>query len=67
MFRRVLRGKVVVIIVVYVNDLLVASETKRGEEGFVVSLMTTPRNDVRSEPGTIFTPHRLQCNVLNLD
>ena len=45
MFRRVLRGKVVVIIVVYVNDLLVASETKRGKEGFVVSLMTTPWND----------------------
>ena len=67
MLRRVLRGKVVVIIVVYVNDLLVASETKRGEEGFVVSLMTTPRNDVRSGAGTIFTPHQLQCSVLNLD
>ena len=31
-FRRVLRGKVVIIIVVYVDDLLVASETKRDEE-----------------------------------
>ena len=31
-FRRVLRGKVVVIIVVYVDDLLVANETKRDEE-----------------------------------
>ena len=31
-FRRVLRGKVVVIIVVYVDDPLVASETKRDEE-----------------------------------
>ena len=31
-FRRVLRGKVVVIIVVYVDDLLVASATKRDEE-----------------------------------
>ena len=31
-FRRVLCGKVVVIIVVYVDDLLVASETKRDEE-----------------------------------
>ena len=31
-FRRVLRGKVVVIIAVYVYDLLVASETKRDEE-----------------------------------
>ena len=32
MFRRVLRGKVVVIIVVYVDDLLVASKIKRDEE-----------------------------------
>ena len=32
MFRQVLRGKVVAIIVVYVDDLLVASETKRDEE-----------------------------------
>ena len=31
LFRRVLPGKAVVIIVVYVDDLLVASETKRGE------------------------------------
>ena len=31
-FRRVLRGNVVVIIVVYVDNLLVASETKRDEE-----------------------------------
>ena len=31
-FRQVLRGKVVVIVVVYVDDLLVASETKRDEE-----------------------------------
>ena len=31
-FKRVLRGKVAVIIVVYVDDLLVASGTKRGEE-----------------------------------
>ena len=31
-FRRVLRGKVVVIIVVYVDDLLVVSEMKRDEE-----------------------------------
>ena len=40
MFRRVLRGKVVVIIVVYVDDLLVASGTKRGEEQAI--------NDLRS-------------------
>ena len=39
-FRRVLRGKVVVIIMVYVDDLLVASETKRDEEQVV--------NDLRS-------------------
>ena len=39
-FRRVLRGKVVVIIVVYVDDLLVASETKRDEEQAI--------NDLRS-------------------
>ncbi|CAN0393819.1 unnamed protein product, partial [Ascophyllum nodosum] len=32
LFRRVLRGKVEVIILVYVDDLLVASETKRDEE-----------------------------------
>ena len=32
MFRRVLRGKVAVIIVVYVDDLLVASDTNRDEE-----------------------------------
>ena len=31
-FRRVLRGRVVIIIVVYVDDLLMASETKRNEE-----------------------------------
>ena len=31
-FRRVLRGKVVAIIVVYVDDLLVARKTKRDEE-----------------------------------
>ena len=67
MFRRVLRGRVVVIIVVYVNDLLVASETKRGKEGFVVSLMTTPWNDGRSGAGTILTPHRLQRSLLKLD
>ena len=40
MFRRVLRGKVVVNVVVYVDDLLVASKTKRDEE--------QPINDVRS-------------------
>ena len=40
LFRRVLRGKVVVIIVAYVDDLLVASETKRDEEQAI--------NDLRS-------------------
>ncbi|CAM9160577.1 unnamed protein product, partial [Ascophyllum nodosum] len=39
-FGRVLRGKVVVIIVVYVDDLLVANETKRDEEQAI--------NDLRS-------------------
>ena len=39
-FRRVLRGKVVVIIVVYVDTLLVASETKRDDKQAI--------NDVRS-------------------
>ena len=39
-FRRVLRGKVVVIVVVYVDDSLVASETKRDEEQTI--------NDLRS-------------------
>ena len=40
MFRRVLRGKVVVIIVVYVDDLRVAGETARDEEQAI--------NDLRS-------------------
>ena len=38
MFRRVLRGIVVVIIVVYVEDLPVASETKRDEEQAIKDL-----------------------------
>ena len=65
MFSRVLRRKVVVIIVVYVDDLLVASETKRGEERLVASLTATPRSGVRSGVGTVFTPNRLQCGMLN--
>ena len=40
MFRRVLRASVVVITAVYVDDLLVASETKRDEEQAI--------NDLRS-------------------
>ena len=40
MFRRVLRANIIVIIVVYVDDLLVASETKRDEEQAI--------NDLRS-------------------
>ena len=43
LFRRVLRGKVVVTIVVHIVDVLVASETKRGEELLVASLTGTPR------------------------
>ena len=47
-FRRVLRGKVVVIIVVYVDDLLVASETKRDEEQAIKDLRSCfPIKDVR--------------------
>ena len=65
-FRRVLRGKVVVIIVLYVDDLLVASETKRGEGRLVASLTAIPRSGVRSGAGTVFTPHRLQCGMLIL-
>ena len=40
MFRRVLRANIVVIIAVYVDGLLVASETKRDEEQAI--------NDLRS-------------------
>ena len=40
MFRRVLRANIVVIIAVYVDDLLVASEAKRDEEQAI--------NDLRS-------------------
>ena len=66
-FRRVLRGKIVVIIVAYVNDLLVASETKRGEKLLVANLTATPRSGVRSGAGTVLIPHRLQCGILNLE
>ena len=66
MFRRVL-GVKIVIIVVYVDDLLVASETKRGEERLVASLTATPRSGVRSGAGTVFTLHRLQCGMSNLE
>ena len=65
-FRRVLRGKVV-IIVVYVDDMLVASETKRDEELLVTSLTRTPRSGVRSGAGAVFTPHRIPCGMLNLE
>ena len=67
MFRRVLHGKVVVIIVVYVDDLLVASETKRSDERLVASLTATLRSGVRSGAGTVLTPHRLQSGMLNLE
>ena len=65
-FRRVLRENVV-IIVVYVDDVLVASETKRGEELLVASLTGTPRSGVRSGAGAVFTPHQIQCGMLNLE
>ena len=64
-FRRVLRGKVVVIIVVCIDELLVASETKLGEERLVASLTATPPSGVRSGAGTVFNPHRPQCGMLN--
>ena len=64
-FRRVVRGNVVVSIVVYVDNLLAASETKRGEERLVASLTATPRSGVRSGVGTVFTSHRLKCGMLN--
>ena len=63
----ILRGKVVVIIVVYIDELLVASETKLGEERLVASLTATPPSGVRSGAGTGSTPHRLQCGMLNLE
>ena len=66
-FGRVLRGKFVVIIVVYVDDELVAIETKRGEERLIASLTVTPRSGVRSGAGAAFTPYRLQFGVLNLE
>ena len=66
-FRCVLRRNVVVIIVVYVDDLLLVSETKRGKECLVASLTATPRSGVRSRAGAVFTPHRLQCGMLNLE
>ena len=64
-FRRVLRGKFVVIIVVYIDELLTASETKLGEKRLVANLTATPPSGVRSGAGTVFTPHRLQCGMLN--
>ena len=63
-FRRLMRGKVVVIIVVYVDDVLVASEMKHGEDPLVASSTATLRSGVRSGAGTVFTPHRLQCGIL---
>ena len=66
-FRRVLRGNFVVIIVVYIDELLMASETKLGEERLVANLTATPPSGVRSGAGTVFTPHRLQCGMLNLE
>ena len=66
-FRRALRGKVVVMIVVYVDDVLVASATKRGEELVVASLTGTPPSGVRSGAGAVFTLYRIQCGMLNLE
>ena len=58
MFRRNLLGKVVVIIVVFVDDLLVASETKRDEEQAI--------NDPRSYfpiKGLGEAGHYLGCHI----
>ena len=67
MFRHVLREEVVIIIVEYVDDLLVASETKRDQERLVASLTATPRSGVQSGAGAVYTPRRLQCGMLNLE
>ena len=37
------------------------------EECLVASLTATPRSGVQSGAGTVFTPHRLQCGMLNLE
>ena len=61
-FRRVLRGNVV-IIVVYIDDLLVASETKHGEERLVESL-TLPRGaacDLELAPSSPLTDYNMAC------
>ena len=66
-FRRVLRGEAVATIAVYVDDELAASETKRGEERLIASSTASPLSGARSGADAIFTPHRLQCGMLNLE
>ena len=59
-FRRVLRGKVVVIIVVYMEDLLVANETKRDGEQVIHDLRSCfPIKDL-GETGFYFECHILR-------
>ena len=69
-FRQVLRGKVVVILAVYVNDLLVASETKRDEEQVVEDLRSCfPIKDSR-EAGFylgFYITQELEAGTLKLD
>ena len=61
-FRRVMRGKVIVLIMVYVDDLLVASETKRGEEQTIKDLRTCcPIKDL-GEAGFYLGCHR--CRIV---
>ena len=60
-FRQVLRGKVIVTIVVYVDDLLVASETKRDEEQTMKGLRSCcPIKDL-GEAGLYLGCHR--CGI----
>ena len=57
MFRRVLRASVVVIIAVYVDDLLVASETKRDEEQAINDLRSCFSNKDLGEAGLYLGCH----------
>ena len=69
-FRQVLRGKVVVILVVYVDDLLVASETKRDEEQAVEDLRSCfPIKDLREAGFYLgyYITQELEAGTLKLD
>ena len=69
-FRQVLRGKVVVILAVYVDDLLVASETKRDEEQAVEDLRSCfPIKDLRETGFYLgcYITQELEAGTLKLD